>query len=234
MHSFLKKLKTNDFIDAVYYVNYKYSYVSSPKTASNGNKYVLLRIKDASLENNESATVFFYYKNDSDIAFLQENYEGRTVYLKINGRCFGTYPDIKISSNLIVPANEKSGIVFDTSDLFSYSDYYRNKLLSVAGLTNVALRHTSSDVFQDLYDIISIGKKLKFKRIFNSPYDKYQINVFIDDIDEVFNIPAYLTPTMATLIDEGFKFDIIVTDVPPRDESANLNAGMRVTIKGMK
>lgn len=234
MHSFLKKLKVNDFVDDVYYVNYKYSYVSTPKTASNGNKYVLLRIKDASLENNESASVFFYYKNDSDIACLQENYEGRTAYLKINGRCFGSYPDIKISSNSIVPANEKSGIVFDTSNLFAYSEYYKNKLLSVEGLTNVALRHTSSDVFQDLYDIISIGKKLSFKRIFDSPHDKYQINVFIEDIDEVFNVPAYLTPTMAILIDDGYKFDIVVTDIPPRDETANLNAGLRVTIKGMK
>lgn len=234
MHSFLKKLKVNDLVDCVYFVNYKYSYVSSPKTASNGNKYVLLRIKDASLENNESAVVFYYYKNDSDIAFLQENYEGRTAYLKINGRCFGAYPDIKISSNLIIPANEKSGIVFDTSNLFAYSDYHKNKLLSVEGLTGVALRHTSSDVFQDLYDIISIGNKLSFKRIFDSPHDKYQINVFIDDIDEIFNVPAYLTPTMAKLIDEGYKFEIIVTDIPPRDETANLNAGIRVTIKGMK
>ncbi|MDD7607595.1 MAG: hypothetical protein SPJ52_02995 [Candidatus Enterosoma sp.] len=234
MHKFLKNLTINEIVDSVYFIDYKHSLISKPRISSNGNKYVIFKCKDASLSNFETASIYFYFNNISDIKPFEDGFEGRSCYAKITGRCFSDYPNIKISSSLIIPANEKSRIVFDTSDLFSYSDYYRNKLLSVEGLTNVALRHTSSDAFQDLYDIISIGKKLKFKRVFNSPHDKYQINVFIDDIDEVFNVPAYLTPTMATLIDEGYKFDIIVTDVLPRDESANLNAGMRVTIKGMK
>ena len=234
MHSFLRKLKLNDVVDCVYYANYKYSDVYLPKIAGNGNKFVILRIKDASLENNELATVFYFYKNHYDISFFQENYAGRTAYLKIVGRCFGSYPDIKIYSNLIVPANKESGIIFDTSDIFAFSDYYKNKMLSFGGLTGVALRHTSSDVFQDLYDIISVGSKLNYKRVFNSPYDKYQINVFIKDIDETFNIPAYLTPTMAKLIDTGYMFEIVVTDIIPRDESINRNAGIRVTIKGIR
>lgn len=69
MHTFLKSLKINDYIDCVYYVNYKYSNVSSKMIASNGNKYVILKIKDTSLENNEFATVFYYYKNEAEIIF---------------------------------------------------------------------------------------------------------------------------------------------------------------------
>ncbi len=234
MHTFLKSLKINDYIDCVYYVNYKYSNVSSKMIASNGNKYVILKIKDASLENNEFATVFYYYKNEAEIIFLQEGYKNRTAYLKIYGRCFETYPFIKIVSNSIIRANRDSDIIFDTSNLFAYSDYYKNRLLSIDGLTGVALRNTSSAIFQENFFVIAIGDKLRYERIKDSPYDKYQINVFVEYIDEVFNIPAYLTPTMGKLIDEGYKFEITVTDIPPRDESLNFNAGIRVSIKGMK
>lgn len=234
MHKFLKKLNVNDVVDCVYVVNYKYSNVSSPKIARNGNKFLTLRIKDASLANNESATVLYYYNSDSEIDFLQEGYNGRTSYLKISGRCFGAYPNIQISSNSIIPANEKSGIIFDTSNLYAFSDYFKNELLSVEGKSNVALRHTSCDAFQNDYDLISVGTRLEYKRILNSEHDKYQINVFIENIDDVFNIPAYLTPTMAKLIDDGYKFTITVINVPPKDDESGLNAGIRVNIKGVK
>ena len=231
MHIFLKNLKKSDGFDSVYYINYKNSFISSPKTAINGNKYVILKIKDASLKENEYATVFYYYKNESDISFLQEGYGCRTSYLKIRGKCFEEYPNIKISTNTIVSAKD---IIFDTSNLFPYSENLKKTLLSTEGMQNVRIRHTSANEFQDLYDIINVGDKLTYERIFNSPHDKYQINVFINDIDEVFNIPAYLTPTMACLIDDGYKFDIIVTNIPPRDDEKSINAGLKVSIKGVK
>ena len=76
--------------------------------------------------------------------------------------------------------------------------------------------------------------ELKYKRVYDSPHDKYQVNVFIDDIDDVFNIPAYLTPTMGQMIDEGYTFEITVVAVPQSDEEKGLNAGIRVDIKGVR
>ena len=124
--------------------------------------------------------------------------------------------------------------MFDTADIYSYNEYFKNEFLSFDGKKNVPLRNTSSSVFQEDYDLIEVGTSLRFERIYNSPHDKYQINVFIDDLEEVFNIPAYLTPTMGKMIDDGYSFEITVASVPARDEEKGFNAGIRVNIVGKK
>lgn len=232
MHKFLKSLRTNEYFESVYLVDYKRSHVNDVKVSSKGNKYIFLKIKDSSMESEEYATVLYFYKKKDDILFLQETNDGRTRYLKINGKCIKTEPIIIISNN-IVPANKDSGIIFDTSNLYTYDNSYEIALLSQTGM-NVSLRHTSVKAFQDDFDIIDIGCELKYKRIINSPYDRYQINVIIEDIDEIFNIPAYLTPTMGKMIDEGYVFKIVVTKVHPKDINQNKNAGIVVNIRGSK
>lgn len=229
MHTFIKDLKNKEIVDGIYFVNYKNTNVNNIYKAKNGNKYIILKIKDASLSNNECCALFYYFNDESDIAFLKDDFKGRSPYIKIYGRCFSTFPDAIIFSNNVVSAK---GMVFDTSNLFSYSEYFEMQLLSYEGKLNVPLRNTSSEAFQSDYDLIDEGTELRFERIYNSPYDKYQINVFIDGIDERFNIPAYLSPTMGKLIDEGYKFKIIVQSIPAKTET--MNAGIRVKIKGSK
>lgn len=233
MHKFLKDLKINEYFECVYVIDYNKSEVDNVKVSSNGNKYITLRIKDSSMRNDECAKVLYFYKKEEDILFLQDSYDGRTRYLKINGKCVKTEPIITLFSSDIVPTNKDKSIVFDTSNLYVYNSCYENMLLSQTGM-NVPLRHTSAKAFQDDFDIIDIGSELKYKRIINSPYDKYQINVFIDDIDEVFNIPAYLTPTMGKMIDNGYVFKIIVTKIHSKDTNQNKNAGIIVNIRGSK
>lgn len=241
LHSILKEVKKGEYIDCVYVLDAKSTDVGrqlsnsstlNRQVARNGNPYVILYIKDRSLINFEKANVFYYYKSIDDLVFLRDGYG--TKYLKINGRVFEEYPNICISTNNIIPADSKSGIVFDTSELYPYNDYFKSQFTSFAGKSNIPLRHTSVQEFQDTFDIIDIGSKLQYKRLYDSPYDKFQINVFINDIDEAFNIPAYLTPTMAKMMEEGYIFDITVSEVIPGDEEKGFNAGIRVTIKGFK
>lgn len=235
-HSLLKDLKNGSRVDCVYHINFKFTDVNSVFTSKNGNKFIVLKVEDKSLLNyDKRASVFLFFNNESEIDFLKEDYVGRTSYVKVTGVCFSCYPDeIKISAESVIPATDANGIVFDTSNIYGYNDYFKNEFLSFSGKKNVALRNTSSKAFQEDYDLIEIGSKLKYKRIYNSPHDKYQINVFIDDIDDVFNIPAYLTPTMGKMIDDGYSFEIVVAAVPGRDDEKGFNAGIRVDIKGAK
>ena len=53
VHSFLKKLKKDDFVDCVYHIVYKFSDTENVRVAKNGNPYYLLAIEDASLAQNE-------------------------------------------------------------------------------------------------------------------------------------------------------------------------------------
>lgn len=243
MHTFLRDLKKGQFVDCVYLIDYrssdierqlKDSTVYERQIASNGNRYIVLRIKDCSLVNFESAQVYFYYNNESDFAFLRDGSSGKSAYIKIKGKAFSEYPNVRLGANQIIPTNTDPSITFDTSDLYPYNDYFRDQFLSPSGKVNVPLRHTSSQAFQEDYDLIDIGAKLHYQRVFDSAYDRSQINVFIDDMDESFTIPAYLSPTMAKMIDDGYAFDITVTDVTPRDEEKGFNAGIRVCIRGIK
>lgn len=233
MHSFLKELKVNDLVDCVYHINFKYSDLT-PRTSKNGNNFIVLKVEDKSLTNyDKRASVFVFFNSPTEIDFLTK--EGRTSYVKVQGRCFrADSDDISISAEKVIPATEENNIVFDTADIYPYNEYFKNEFLSFGGKKNVPLRNTSSSVFQEDYDLIEVGTSLRFERIYNSPHDKYQINVFIDDLEEVFNIPAYLTPTMGKMIDDGYSFEITVASVPARDEEKGFNAGIRVNIVGKK
>lgn len=237
-HTFLKSAKNGSAIDCVYYVIYKISNIdnqlSNPKLSKNGDKYILLRVKDNSMARNESAAVFYFYKNERDVAFLRSDYEGRSPYIKVKGSVFGTYPEVKISSSKIVSAGIGSGIVFDTGDIYAFDSKLKDELLSPLGKSGIHIRHTSINEFQDNSDLIEEGMELKYERLTESPYDRYQINIFIDGLDEVFNVPAWVTPTMATLIDQGYRFSIIVSEITERDEDNGVNSGLVVTIKGTK
>ena len=241
MHSFLKQLKKGQVIDCVYLVDRKGTDiqrqlsepVKSTHIASNGNPYVILSIKDRSLVNFEAAKVFFYYSDESELTFLIER--GSYIkYVKVVGKVFSEYPNVKISSSNVLPTSACPSAQFDTSDLYGISEYLRNQLLSFEGKENVALRNTSSEAFQDNYDIIDLGSQLSYERVSDSPYDSSQINVYIDDIEDRFTIPAYLSPTMAQLIDEGYKFNITVTKVTEPDPERGIRAGIRVTIRGSR
>lgn len=233
-HSFLKTLEKAESVNCVYYLNFKLSDIDkqllSPRRSKNGNPYILLRIRDNSLAWNESASVFFYFSSESQLEFLKN----RSPYVLISGRVWGEYPNIAINANNVTSAGMDSGIVFDTGDLYAFDPKLQAELLSPLGKTGVRIRHTIIDEFQDNSDLIQEGMRLKYKRIHGSPYDRYQINVFIDGLDEVFNIPAWVTPTMATLIDQGYVFDIVVTAVTGRDEENGINAGLAVSIRGRK
>lgn len=233
VHSFLKNLKPNDLVDCVYHIVFKYSHPDTIRTAKNGNKYILLAIEDGSLSSNEKrASLFFYFDDESKASFLKKDSQNRTSYIKVRGECFrADQNNIALSTHDCVPADDASGIIFDTSNLYAFNELYKTQLLSLEGKTNVPLRHTSSAKFQEDFDLIEVGAELSYKRATNSPHDKYQINVFIKDIDDTFNVPAYLSPTMGRMADEGYTFSIVVTRVPPRDEEKDLNAGIRVTIK---
>ncbi len=228
MHKYLKNLKKGEYVDSVYLVKNQSKEIIK---ASNGNKYIVFKISDASLENLENASLLLFFDSLDDVKFLNSENNKYKFYLKINGKCVSEYPNIKITSNRVVPANEKTGIVFDTSNLYPYNEYFKNELLSYLGKQNVPLRHTSSKAFQNDFDLIDIGTNLKYERVKNSIHDKYQINVFIDYIDDVFNIPAYLTPTMGKMIDDGYKFQITVSNILPSDEEKGIKAGIRVNIK---
>ena len=238
MHLFLKELRKGQFVDCVYLLDQKSTDIhrqlsepiKSKHIASNGDPYVILSIKDNSLENFETAKVFFYYSDESELTFLKE----WVAYIKVVGKVFGEYPQIAISSAHVIPARADHSIKFDTSDLYGVNEYFRKQLSSVAGKENVALRNTSSKAFQDDYDLVELGAMLEYERIFDSPYDRNQINVYIDDIEDRFTIPAYLSPTMAQMIDEGYKFSITVTNVTNPDVEKGIRAGIRVTIKGMR
>lgn len=244
-HIFLHSLKKEDMVDCVYYLNIKWTKIEeqlenpeikNKQISRSGSRYVKLLVSDRSLyvnNNMKYATVFFYYQNISDLDFLRDGCKNRTAYIKVNGRCFSTDP-IMLSSNHIIPATEENHIIFDTSNLFPYREDYRNQLLSVEGMQNISLRHTSSQIFQDDYDIISIGDELEYRRLDNSPFDKNQINVFIDGLEETFNIPAYLTPTMAQMIVDGYRFKIIVSNIIEPNEEKGYSAGIRVNIRGIK
>lgn len=235
-HLLLKELKYGDRVDCVYHINFKFTKVNNVYTSVKGNKFIVIKIEDKSLTIlDKLASLFVFFNDEKEIDFLKEDYRGRTSYIKVSGVCISSYPnDIKISAEKVVPATEENGIVFDTSDLYGFNDYFKNQFLSSEGKKSIALRNTSSKAFQDDYDLIEIGSKLKYKRVYDSPHDKYQVNVFIDDIDDVFNIPAYLTPTMGQMIDEGYTFEITVVAVPQSDEEKGLNAGIRVDIKGVR
>ena len=235
-HSFLKELKVGDVVSCVYHANFKLSKINPPGDASNGKKFVILSIEDNSVGLNiKNASAFIFFDDDREIAFLKDDYPNRTSYFKIEGKCFKAYPDnIGITVYSIVPAGNDSDIVFDRSDLFPFNPNVKSELLSLQGKKNMRMAHTSVDSFQQDYDLIDIGTKLDYKRIYNSPHDRNQVDVIIPGINEKFSIPAYLSPTIGKMIDEGYKFDITVSAIPPRDEAKGFNAGIRVDIKGFK
>lgn len=237
-HSFLKNLKPNETIDCVYRIIYNYSNFDDVRPSSNGKKFVIFRIEDKSLAGtNLRATVLYFFENEDAISYFKKSNSKRSQYIKISGRCYkrdDTYNTISISTSNIVPATEENGIVFDTSNLYAFDETLKTEFLSFEGKTNIRLAHTSAEAFQEDFDLVEIGSKLQYERVYDSPHDKYQINIYLDNIDEVFNIPARITPTMGTMIDNGYSFEIIVTDVFSRDEEKGMSAGIRVKIRGKK
>lgn len=224
-HSFLNELKEGQFVDCVYYVSKK-----SKRVNKNGTKYVMLSVKDNSLGkdslgNNIYATVYYYYNNEADLEFLLKE---ETKYLKIRGKCFKVSPEICLYSYSIMLADSKSGIVFNRANLFSYSKKYEEKLLSEDGMT-INLRHTSCDEFQTKFTSLDKSKILIPIRNRNSEHDSFQVDVRVDGINELLSIPAYLTPTMGKLMDEGYDFQIYVDDVTEKKDD-EANAGLKVTI----
>lgn len=234
-HIFLKDLKNGDFVNSVYCVDFRYSNIDTPLIATNGSKYIKFSIKDNSIARNDKpAKVFFFFEKDEDIAFLK-NENNRTRYYLISGKCFrADSNDIAISTTSITPANEESGIVFDRADLFPFDENVKNELLSIQGKTNIGLSHTSIESFQEDYDLVDRNTKLEYERVLGSPHDRYQVNIKIPGVEGEFNIPAYLSPTIGKLVDDGYKLDITVSEILAKNEEKGHNAGIRVTIKAYR
>lgn len=216
-HAFLNKLSKGDIIDSIYLFDSKASQfdtrIGNPYHSKSGTPYVILKVYDNSLEYPNRASIFVPFSDPNELSFLSSNSSFPARYLRIVGEVMGIFPSIQIWGKSVSIANAASGIVFDTSDLYSPSSYFRNKLVSSLGLENVALRHTSIESCQENLDIIGPQTELRYERIINSPYDRNQINVYLPEVDEPLCIPAYLTPTISQLFDDGYTIQVSITDI---------------------
>lgn len=234
-HQSLDSLAINQTISCVYPVLYfdknkkeKINYEHNVKTAKTGNSYLILEIFDKTMPR---LTCYFFFKSEEE---LEPIFKRASNYFLIKGSTFIYKDRICIRATSVIDIRNKcfdEPLVFNTANFYSYDEWQEKALLSPEG-KKITLVHTGTDDFQDNVDAcVDINDELEYKRVLNSPYDTFKIDVFVSGCDEPLSIPAYITPTMATLIDKGHRFKIIVIDKRCSDKVEDSNVGLVVNIK---